>query len=103
MTKQQHTAGLLTVEDIDYEGEARRIVACWNATATIPTEALEAGVVGEMKEALKLAEKAFLSDPPHGPQKSIVGDDTIYHLDGGTLGHALDKVRAILTKVGGDE
>lgn len=35
-----------------YDPNSRRIVACINACAGIPTEALENGVIGEMKEAL---------------------------------------------------
>lgn len=35
-------------------GNARRAVAAWNATKGIPTEALEAGVVREMVDALEL-------------------------------------------------
>ena len=37
----------------DNQTNARRIVACVNACAGIPTEALEAGVVGEMQRSLK--------------------------------------------------
>ena len=32
---------------------ARRLVACWNACEGIPTEQVEAGVVGEMVTALR--------------------------------------------------
>lgn len=35
--------------------DARRIAACWNACQHIPTEALEAGVVGELVEAVRKA------------------------------------------------
>jgi hypothetical protein len=37
------------------EANARRLVACWNACQSIPTEALEAGVVGELVEAVRKA------------------------------------------------
>ena len=39
------------------EANARRIVACVNACAGIPTEAIEAGVVGELVRACKLYRK----------------------------------------------
>ena len=34
---------------------ARRLMACWNATADIPAEALEAGVVAKLVEAATIA------------------------------------------------
>ncbi|KKN77921.1 hypothetical protein LCGC14_0354860 [marine sediment metagenome] len=37
------------------KANAIRLVACWNACDSISTEALEGGVVGEMREALELA------------------------------------------------
>ncbi|KKN77923.1 hypothetical protein LCGC14_0354880 [marine sediment metagenome] len=46
-------SGILT------EADACRLVACWNACESLPTEALEGGVVEEMLEAaLKLANEA---------------------------------------------
>lgn len=41
-----------SVADISGEENARRIVACVNACAGIPTEALEAGVIGDAYAAL---------------------------------------------------
>lgn len=38
----------------DEEANARRIVASVNATAGIPVEALEAGAIGELVEALRM-------------------------------------------------
>lgn len=35
--------------------DARRIAACWNACQSIPTDALEAGVVEELLEAVRKA------------------------------------------------
>ena len=32
--------------------DARRIAACWNACQSIPTDALEAGAVAELREAV---------------------------------------------------
>jgi len=43
---------------------ARRIVAAVNATADIPVEALEAGVVAKLVEALEWLE-GYLRDTPH--------------------------------------
>ena len=40
--------------------DARRIVAAVNACKGIPTEALEAGVVGDMLRALKVASAAIM-------------------------------------------
>lgn len=37
------------------EVNARRLAACWNACQSIPTEALEAGVVEELLEAVRKA------------------------------------------------
>ena len=39
--------------DLPAKANARRMVACWNALAGIPVEAIEAGIVGEMVEALR--------------------------------------------------
>lgn len=41
----------------EQKANARRIVAAVNACESIPTEALERGVVGEMREALEMLEK----------------------------------------------
>lgn len=56
-----------------------------------------------LRAALRVAERALLSDPPNGPQKSIYGDGVIYHLDGQLCGHALQVVRAalLLSNTGG--
>ena len=54
-----------------------------------------------MYEALGKAHDALLTDPPHGPQKSIIGDETIYHLDGQSVGYALDLIRAAIAKAEG--
>lgn len=54
-----------------------------------------------MLQALKLVERALLSDPPTGPQTYIVGDDMIYRLDGQTMYHALNAVRAAIAKARG--
>ena len=48
----------------DEEANARRIVAAVNATADIPVEALEAGVVAKLVEALEWLE-GYLRDTPH--------------------------------------
>lgn len=52
--------------------------------------------VDEMREALEKCKAALLSNPPYGPQKTVVGDDTVYHLDGAAVGNALEAVRAAL-------
>lgn len=52
----------------------------------------------ELLAALKAAERGFLSD---AKQKSIIGDDVIYHLDGQSVGHALNIVRAAIAKAEG--
>lgn len=52
----------------------------------------------EMVEALREIVNALCSDAPTGPQKTIAGDDTIYHLDGQKMYHAINTARAILTK-----
>lgn len=49
-----------------------------------------------LREALRVAETALLSDPPIGPQKSVYSDDVIYHLDGQTVGCALRVIRGAL-------
>lgn len=41
----------------EQEHATRRLVASWNALAGIPTESLEAGLVREMAEALRLVLK----------------------------------------------
>jgi hypothetical protein len=46
-----------------------------------------------MFDALVKIEAALRSDSPHGPQKNIVGDDTIYRLDGQAIYHAINAAR----------
>ena len=50
-----------------------------------------------LREALVSLEAALLKD---SRQKSIVGDDTEYHLDGNSMYHAINKVRAALAPEG---
>jgi hypothetical protein len=52
------------------EANARRLVACWNACQSIPTDALEAGVVGELVEAVRKASlwvAQYKALPAHKP------------------------------------
>lgn len=51
------------------EANARRLVACWNACQSIPTEALEAGVVGELVEACRTLVDSSL---PAWPGRSAI-------------------------------
>lgn len=46
------TAEGLEGSDAEADANARRLAAAWNATAGIPTAALEAGVVAELRAAL---------------------------------------------------
>lgn len=48
------------------------------------------------RKALEAAKEALLSNAPHGPQKTVCVDGVIYHLDGQTVGHALNLIRAAL-------
>ncbi|UXO93966.1 hypothetical protein Pan3_44 [Pseudanabaena phage Pan3] len=59
------------------KANARRIVAAINATAGIPTEALEAGVVRELVEAARelLAAKASTYKARNGRDVGIEADD----------------------------
>lgn len=54
--------GYLIAESIT-DANARRIVACVNACAGIPSEALEAGAIREMREAIEIA----LGEVRHAP------------------------------------
>ena len=49
--------------------------------------------IERLREALVSLERSLLKD---SRQKSIVGDDTEYHLDGNSMYHAINKVRAAL-------
>jgi hypothetical protein len=49
--------------DLNLEETIRRLRACWNACAGIPTAALEAGVVGELVEALTERVAGVLREP----------------------------------------
>ena len=51
------------------QANARRLVACWNACQSIPTEALEAGVVGELVEACRTLVDSSL---PAWPGRSAI-------------------------------
>ena len=53
---------------------ARRIVAAVNAVEGIPTEALEAGVVREMAEALELLRQAWVTGPDEPMTSAQVTD-----------------------------
>lgn len=69
------------------EANARRIVALWNMAHDLglSTEAIEAGIVGEMREALRAT---VAPHDPHGsPQSGCVACD------------ANEKVRAVLSKL----
>lgn len=46
------------------DANARRIVACVNALAGIPIEAIESGVIAELVEAAKAIER-YLRETPH--------------------------------------
>jgi hypothetical protein len=50
-------------------GDGARLVACWNACQSIPTEALEAGVVGELVEACRTLVDSSL---PAWPGRSAI-------------------------------
>ena len=52
------------ISSTESAANARRIVAAVNATADIPVEALEAGVVAKLVEALEWLE-GYLRDTPH--------------------------------------
>ena len=56
--------GAIHTYDTDKCDNARRIVAAVNGTATLSTEALEAGVVDKLVEALEWLE-GYLRDTPH--------------------------------------
>ena len=62
MTQGDHTPGRLIIEPMDF----RRIMAAWNACEGIPTEALEAGVVKDMLEALRGVVDTCRADCPAG-------------------------------------
>ena len=76
-------AGYYTREDV--EANARLIAAA-----------------PEMYAAIDTAIEALLSDPPAGPQKSVLADDVVYHLSGQMVGHALEKLRAAKSKARGE-
>lgn len=61
--------------DEEERANARRFAAAWNATRSLPTEALEAGVVEEMVEVPK-------------------------EIDTGNLYDGIQKARALLSKLG---
>ncbi|MFH1572554.1 MAG: hypothetical protein ABIG68_01145 [Acidobacteriota bacterium] len=45
---------------------ARRAVACWNACQGIPTEALEAGAIGKLVYAARMAYREQYGQVPNG-------------------------------------
>lgn len=69
------------------------LVAEQNSLGRSESEARRDKAFDAMRSALSAAERAFLDD---AAQKTIVGDDVIYHLDGQSVGSALEKVRAAL-------
>ena len=59
MIAKAQCGGLSGVRAVGAEANARRIVACINACAGIPTEALEAGVVADLIRDLTTAARAL--------------------------------------------
>jgi hypothetical protein len=56
-------------------------------------------IVADLVKALEDAKRALCSDPPHGPQKSLMPNDTaIYHLDAQTCSSALCSIREALAR-----
>lgn len=56
----------------------------------------------KLVKALEDARDALLSDPPVGPQKTVLADDVIYHLSGQRVGHALEAIRSLLRDIAGE-
>jgi Lar family restriction alleviation protein len=63
----------------DYDTSAN---APWHAEAIEEWNRRTDPVREALVEALEKIVKALCSDAPSGPQKTIIHDDTIYHLDG---------------------
>lgn len=95
------------INQLEARANARRIVACVTACTGIPTEALETGVIGEMAEALRLADMELndLRSVLYGQNYQVAGwhmngalepIDNIF--DGNNFG-AADKVRNLLSRV----
>ena len=63
-------SGVDSLPVTDHKG-MRRIAACWNACAGIPTEALEAGVVGELVEALEGISHRYVAYREHARSGSL--------------------------------
>ena len=74
--------------------DRRRIAACWNACeeAGIPTEALEAGVVREMVEAItEIVDHCNWQDEHHPDGRAVV--HKLHYSIADNLRHILTKVR----------
>lgn len=77
--------------------DARRFVAAWNACKGIPTEALEAGVVQEMREALQAMLAAFVWAQDAPPLLNPDGSRTGWQF---VATRTLDRVRELLRRSG---
>ena len=63
----------LRVDVFEAIANAKRFIALWNACKDIPTEALEQGVVGEMKKACKELLSCLRSDYEGPKGKDLSG------------------------------
>lgn len=86
--------------------DAARATACLNACHGIPTEALEAGIVGDMVEALRdttASLTAAVSLLGRGPKTARLAapSDKMFDLMLHDYEASLDRARSILSKLGG--
>lgn len=77
------------------ESDKLRAITCVNATASIPTEALEAGVVGEMRDLLKSWVKTYEFYPEKMKSETVSN----FLFDSNVFFH---KARAVLAKMEGE-
>ncbi len=81
------------------DNEGRKIAAIWGSNGERVNTARLVASAPELYEALQTLEQALNSDRR---QKSIIGDEVEYHLDGGTMTLALNACRAALAKARGE-
>ena len=84
-------------ENAELNEKSRHINACIVACSGIPTEQLEAGVIAEMREALRRSQEVLMR------VKTAYGDKPGFASDVGlnALNYAIEDSRAILTKLEG--
>lgn len=105
MSEAKHTSGAMRAAEAIYEIQRHWILAYFQRLPRQRNIDKLAELIDretaapEMLEALEALEAALREDSRN---KDILGDEVEYHLDGQTMGWAIEKVRAAIRKAKGE-